>query len=446
MVKVALDIGHGQNTYPPSKGVTKNGTRYPEHDFNSRLSIAIEKLLQSNGIQTVMYQKPYTNDIPLTKRTNYYNSQGVDLVYSIHANAGTSNVSGRCVFYWYTSKESKKLANIIVDEIHKAGYSTHGNGLHASQPNSWTNLHICRETKMNAVLVENGFMTNDTDFELIFGSKKDQYVKDMAVVHAKAICKFFGIEYNGKEISDTVITPTVKPVSKPTTPNKPSGNLGLVDWMNQQKMNSSYDNRAKLASKHNITGYKGTADQNNKLLDILKNGKNSIVNKPSKTIAQMADEVIAGKHGSGHENRRKSLGISQSEYDKVRSEVNKRAGVSVKPKPSKSVSQMAKEVIDGKHGNGHSQRQKSLGVNESTYNKIKTEVNKILGGSKKPVKKKTSITVNSKVKIKSSAKKYATGETIPTSKKNKSYTIMQVKSNRVLLKEIMSWVYKSDVQ
>jgi N-acetylmuramoyl-L-alanine amidase len=41
-----------------------------------------------------------------------------------------------------------------------------------------------------------------------------------------------------------------------------------------------------------------------------------------KSIDQMANEVIVGKHGSGHETRRKSLGISASEYAKVRARVN----------------------------------------------------------------------------------------------------------------------------
>lgn len=93
-----------------------------------------------------------------------------------------------------------------------------------------------------------------------------------------------------------------------------------------------------------------------------------------KSVSQMATEVIAGKHGSGHANRRKSLGITQAEYDKVRAEVNKRAGVS--SGSSKSVSQMATEVIAGKHGNGHAQRQKSLGVNNATYQKVRAEVNR----------------------------------------------------------------------
>ncbi|GIO25078.1 N-acetylmuramoyl-L-alanine amidase [Oceanobacillus sp. J11TS1] len=102
----------------------------------------------------------------------------------------------------------------------------------------------------------------------------------------------------------------------------------------------------------------------------------------TKSIDQLADEVIAGKHGSGHANRRKSLGISQSEYDKVRAEVNKRTGSTTKPASKKSVTQMVNEVLKGQHGNGHAQRQKSLGISKSEYNKVKSEVNKRLIGAK----------------------------------------------------------------
>lgn len=44
-----------------------------------------------------------------------------------------------------------------------------------------------------------------------------------------------------------------------------------------------------------------------------------------KTVDQMAREIIDGKHGVGNENRRKSLGISQAEYQKVRKRVNQLA-------------------------------------------------------------------------------------------------------------------------
>src|SRR5699024_9900606 len=112
-------------------------------------------------------------------------------------------------------------------------------------------------------------------------------------------------------------------------------------------------------------------------------------NKPSNTkpsskpktattssIKKMADEVIAGKHGSGHANRRKSLGVDQATYEKVRAEVNQRSGVKTAPNKSKSISQMATEVLARKHGQGHAQRQKSLGVDSATYAKVRAEVNK----------------------------------------------------------------------
>lgn len=56
-----------------------------------------------------------------------------------------------------------------------------------------------------------------------------------------------------------------------------------------------------------------------------------------------------------------------------------------------------------------------------------------------------------KVTLKTSANKYCTGQTIPSWVKGKTYTIIQVGSGNthpdgVLLKEIMSWVYKSDIQ
>lgn len=64
----------------------------------------------------------------------------------------------------------------------------------------------------------------------------------------------------------------------------------------------------------------------------------------------------------------------------------------------------------------------------------------------KTVTNKRSFSIGQIVTIQSSAKKYATGETIPAWVKKRSHTIQQIKSDRVLLKEIFSWVKKSDLQ
>ena len=115
----------------------------------------------------------------------------------------------------------------------------------------------------------------------------------------------------------------------------------------------------------------------------------------AKTVSEMASEVIAGKHGNGHVARRKSLGVSQAVYDKVVEEVNRRAGV--KPsKPKKSISKMADEVIAGKHGVGHVNRRKSLGISADEYKKVSEEVNRRAGvKTSKPAKPKGNQTTGS---------------------------------------------------
>lgn len=64
---------------------------------------------------------------------------------------------------------------------------------------------------------------------------------------------------------------------------------------------------------------------------------------------------------------------------------------------------------------------------------------------KPPTKPTGDLSIGSKVIVSKSASKYATGQTIPSSIKDKEYNILQVKSDRVLLKEIMSWVFIKDL-
>lgn len=52
--------------------------------------------------------------------------------------------------------------------------------------------------------------------------------------------------------------------------------------------------------------------------------------------------------------------------------------------------------------------------------------------------------IGSKVKV--IGTKYATGQNIPAFVKKNTYTVQQIDSNKVLLKEIISWVYVKDIQ
>lgn len=96
---------------------------------------------------------------------------------------------------------------------------------------------------------------------------------------------------------------------------------------------------------------------------------------PNKTVAQLADEVLAGKHGNGAV-RQASLGPM---YTAVQGELNKRAAAKAaaakKPKPKPlTIAQLAAGVLAGKYGVGEA-RKRALGAN---YVKVQKEVERQL--------------------------------------------------------------------
>ena len=64
----------------------------------------------------------------------------------------------------------------------------------------------------------------------------------------------------------------------------------------------------------------------------------------------------------------------------------------------------------------------------------------------KPNTNPSTLKEGQKVKIKSSATNYVTGESIPSWVKKETYTILQLGTGKVLLEEIMSWVRVEDIE
>lgn len=64
----------------------------------------------------------------------------------------------------------------------------------------------------------------------------------------------------------------------------------------------------------------------------------------------------------------------------------------------------------------------------------------------KPAPATPVLKVGTKVKIKSTATKYNTGQSMPSWVKGNTYTVQQLGSGKVLLKEIVSWVNTSDIE
>ena len=94
-----------------------------------------------------------------------------------------------------------------------------------------------------------------------------------------------------------------------------------------------------------------------------------------KSVDEVAREVIAGKWGSGVD-RRNRLAAAGYDYNAVQSRVNALLSGGSKA-PSKSVTEIAREVIAGKWGNG-SERRRRIQAAGYDYNAVQSEVNRLL--------------------------------------------------------------------
>lgn len=98
--------------------------------------------------------------------------------------------------------------------------------------------------------------------------------------------------------------------------------------------------------------------------------------KPSvqevKSVTEVAKDVINGKYGNGAA-RKKNLEAAGYNYSEVQAEVNRL----LSPK-KKSLSEVAKEVINGDYGNGAERKRRIPAETGYTYEEVQKEVNKML--------------------------------------------------------------------
>ncbi|QTY14792.1 N-acetylmuramoyl-L-alanine amidase family protein [Virgibacillus pantothenticus] len=319
MAKVAIGAGHGYHT--PGKR-TPDGER--EWSFNNKVVTAAVMHLKEYGIDVLRLDDPSgKTDVPLSTRTNKANEWDADILISYHHNANIGkwgNWTGTETYYYPGASTGLALAKAIHPSI-VGVMGLRDRGIKTA------NLHMVRESKMPAILIEGGFMDSTIDIKVM---RNDEVLERAGKALADAIADYFGVQAKPS-----------KP-SKPAPEPKPSKKYkSVVDYMKDHKMDASFNNRKRLAEKYGIKNYRGTASQNVTLLNKL-----------------------------------------QGRFVK--------STASSKPKPK-------------------------------------------------------SFKVGQKVTVKKSASKFATGESIASFVKGNSYKIIQVKSDRVLLDGIMSWVRKKDV-
>lgn len=133
--------------------------------------------------------------------------------------------------------------------------------------------------------------------------------------------------------------------------------------------------------------------------------------------------------------------ITDKPLYKVRGKGDEKSKPKQKPKYKEVTNKVVNDVRLGKYGDEPIRSKK---LKEAGYNpkEVQDAVNRSYGA--KP--KKPSIEKGSKVRVKSSTKKYATGQEIPNWVKQRTFTVQEKDKSKVLLKEINSWVNLSDVK
>jgi N-acetylmuramoyl-L-alanine amidase len=199
-----IDIGHGPDTFDRTggKGIIVNGEVFEEHTANANVGVRMKKIIEDHGIDVYFTQSPNEPEVSASDRIDFATKIGKQYGYenvifiSIHFNANSNKeVKGACAFYWHTSEKAKAIAQMYAKNMKDNGHDLHGDGLHASELNSWTNLWVCREIPFTSVLTENGFFTNPDELALI---KSDKYCQEIAEMNAKAVVEYLGVRYQAQ--------------------------------------------------------------------------------------------------------------------------------------------------------------------------------------------------------------------------------------------------------
>ncbi|MSU00268.1 N-acetylmuramoyl-L-alanine amidase family protein [Tissierella pigra] len=180
---IVIDAGHGGK----DPGALSVASRR-EKDLNLSVSLKLNEKLQELGYNTVM-TRDTDEFIDLYERARIANDNNADLFVSIHGNAHDNrSIAGVQILYCPATKSSIKevdqhpFAKAIMEEILKETGAV-DKGI-IQRPN----LVVLRETKMPAVLVETGFLSNAQEEQLLF-NEEYQYKIVSGII--KGIQKYF---------------------------------------------------------------------------------------------------------------------------------------------------------------------------------------------------------------------------------------------------------------
>lgn len=164
---VVLDAGHGG----ANPGAVYNGRQ--EKDDALRLTLAVGQLLENAGVNVVYTRTTDVYDSP-AKKADIANASGADYFVSIHRNSSVypNQYTGIETLVYNRYGAAARMAENINENLEAVGFVNHG-------INERTNLVVLNRTQMPALLVEAGFINNDSD-NALFDSRFQEIAQAIA--------------------------------------------------------------------------------------------------------------------------------------------------------------------------------------------------------------------------------------------------------------------------
>ncbi len=170
---VVVDAGHGG-----SDGGTVSG-KAVEKEINLSVALKLKAILEKNNIEVILTRSSDEN-ISLADRTSVANASNADFFISLHCNyyEKDARIAGmECYYNNSNATESKGYAESIIsavslsEDIETRYAKTEG-------------YYVLRNTQMPAVLVEMGFLSNDSESQKLLD---DDYQESLAQRIAEGI-------------------------------------------------------------------------------------------------------------------------------------------------------------------------------------------------------------------------------------------------------------------
>ena len=464
-LKVAYCAGHG------GFGVTA-GKRTPDNeyewDFNNKVVLAFEKEIEKyEDVEIKRFDdRTGRTDIPLSNRTNGARSWKADVYISIHHNAlngrwgthtGVETYRGECV-------NSIRLSHILQNKLVEA-YEIRDRGVKVA------NFHITRENNRNNIpsaLLEGGFMDSTID---IIKLRDDKVLEKAGKLIAQGVAEYgnlkpkqlktIPVDYHVVQVGDTLwsisqrygmtvkeienlndgivanaltvgskvrIHPKETKATTPTNKSQPTPTPVKSQAPNAYTVKSG-DSLSAIAARYglkvdDIVRWNNISNPNlirvGQVLKLNGNTTNTVTTQPT-------PQPVANNTPNPTNNKQYVLNRDVAGYTTAANAKNRVNRVTTVRKGTYFIFNQSQGMINVTTRQGVA----GTWINPSDNSSVNTNVDFRVGQT---------------VRIKQSARTYATGQNIPNSVKGRSFTIQQINNDRVLLREIVSWVRKTDVE